>query len=83
MLLPLYQDRLQISEKFTACSKIPKLFTHPNGIVQIVVTTVAFRMGLDSPNVRTVIHWGPLEDLETYVQETGCGSYAFQCHSLL
>ena len=27
-------------------------------------------MGLDSP---TIIHWGPPEDLEMYVQETGCG----------
>ncbi len=28
-------------------------------------------MGLDCPNVRRVIHWGPSSDLEQYVQETG------------
>ena len=64
-------DKLRICEKFIACcssntrGKIIASFTHPNGIVRIVV-------GLDSPNVRTVIHWDPPEDLEMYVQETGC-----------
>ena len=28
-------------------------------------------MGLDSPNIRQVIHWGPPADTELYVQETG------------
>ena len=70
---------LRICEKVTACSspntknKIVASFTNPNGIVRIVVATVTFGMGLDSPNVRTVVHWGPPEDLEMYVQETGRG----------
>ena len=29
---------------------------------------VAFGLGLDTPNVRHVIHWGP-PDLELYVQD--------------
>ena len=37
------------------------------------MATVAFGTGLDSPNVRTIIHWGPPEDLKMYVQETGRG----------
>lgn len=37
------------------------------------MATVAFGLGLDSPNVRHVVHWGPPEDLELYVQETGRG----------
>ena len=68
-----------ICEKFTACSS-PKTkrniidsFTRPNGVVRIVIATVAFGMGLDTPNVWQVIHWGPAEDLELYVQETGRG----------
>lgn len=66
-------------EKFTACTasstkkSILKSFTDPNGVVRIVVATVAFGMGLDSPNVRHIVHWGPPEDLELYVQETGRG----------
>ena len=37
----------------------------------MVIGTIAFGMGLDSPNVRRVIHWGPSSDIESYVQETG------------
>ena len=37
------------------------------------MATVAFGLGLDSPNVRHVIHWGPPEYLELYVQESGRG----------
>ncbi len=35
------------------------------------MATVAFGMGLDCPNVRRIIHWGPSTDVEQYVQETG------------
>ena len=27
-------------------------------------------MGLDCPNIRKVIHWGPPSDIECYLQET-------------
>lgn len=28
-------------------------------------------MGLDCPNVRRIIHWGPSSDIEQYLQNTG------------
>ena len=68
---------LYVCEKFTACSseetksKILASFTQPNGFVRIVVATIAFGMGLDTINVRTIIHWGLPESEEAYVQETG------------
>ena len=37
----------------------------------VVIATVTFGMGLDSPNVRRIIHWGPPADIESYMQETG------------
>lgn len=35
----------------------------------------AFGMGLDCPNVCQIIHWGPSEELEGYVQQTGRGGW--------
>ena len=51
--------------------KIIEDFTKPDGAIRVVFATVAFAMGLDSPNIRQIIHWGPPTDVELYVQETG------------
>lgn len=74
-------EKVRVCEKFTAWSspntkkKIIGSFTNPVGAVRIVVATVAFGMGLDAPNVRHIVHWGPPEDLELYVQECGHGDH--------
>jgi len=40
-------------------------------LLRVVIATTAFSMGIDIPDVREVIHWGPPCNLEQYVQEIG------------
>ena len=39
--------------------------------LRVVITTVAFGMGIDCADVRQVCHAGPPKDKECYIQETG------------
>ena len=51
--------------------ELVKAFTQETSSLRIVIATVAFGMGIDSPKVQEVVHFGPPTDLESYVQETG------------
>ena len=68
---------LRIVDMFTACTHmsvkdvILKQFQQPDSTLRVIIATIAFDMGLDCPNVRRVIHWGPSQDVESYMQETG------------
>ena len=42
-----------------------------NNEIQIVISTIAFGIGINKPNIRTIIHYGSPRDLESYVQEIG------------
>ncbi|NPA03271.1 MAG: ATP-dependent DNA helicase RecQ, partial [Epsilonproteobacteria bacterium] len=42
--------------------------------LDIVVATTAFGMGVDKPNIKTVIHYEVSNSLENYVQEAGRGA---------
>ena len=41
--------------------------------LRIVISTVAFGMGIDCNDVCLIIHYGPPTDAEMYVQEIGRG----------
>ena len=43
----------------------------PDSHLRVAIATIAFGMGLDCPNLRSVILLGLSEDIEQYVQETG------------
>ena len=67
----------RIVDMFTACTHVEvknsiiDSFRNPSSHLRIIIATVAFGMGLDCPNVRRIIHWGPPDDVESYLQETG------------
>lgn len=42
-----------------------------DSIAQCVVSTVAFVMGVEVPNIRYVMHWGPPQSVLGYWQEVG------------
>lgn len=66
-----------ICDKYDACTSlarresIVRSFTRGDGSLRLIFATMAFSMGLDSPNVRRIIHWSPPDDLDMYVQESG------------
>ena len=69
--------RFRLVDMFTACTEknvkdtIIHNFVQTDSPLRVVIATVAFGMGLDSPNIRRIIHWGPPADIESYMQETG------------
>ena len=58
-----------------ACSvkkreEVLKLFCKDD-VLRVIIASSAFGMGVDCPNIRTVIHLGPPDTLDTYIQESG------------
>ena len=52
-------------------NSIFEAFQQEHGAVRLLVATIAFGMGVDCKGVKTIIHYGPSKNLESYVQETG------------
>ena len=69
-------SQFRLVDMFTSCSdqqvkdNIIKLFTSKSQL-RIVIATVTFGMGIDCPDVCHIIHYGPPDDLESNIQETG------------
>ena len=70
------QSLFRTCDKYDACTSLEvrqnifSSFTQVDGNVQLVFATIAFAMGLDTPNV---IHWSPPDDIEMYIQESWRG----------
>ncbi|XP_071500236.1 ATP-dependent helicase wrn-1-like [Diadema antillarum] len=70
----------RLSEMFHASTdidsqeRISMNFSSKGSTLRCVIATIAFGLGVDVPDVDTVIHWGPPSDVLSYWQETGrCG----------
>ena len=48
-----------------------KQFTNDSSCLQVVICTSAFGMGVDCVDVNNVVHYGPSNDVEIYIQQTG------------
>ena len=69
--------KFRLVDMFSACTQkdvkeaILTGMCAPYSHLRVIVATIAFGMGVDCPNIRRVIHWGPSGDVELYLQETG------------
>ena len=68
--------KYRLLDMFTACTHpsvkdaILAAFTQKSNL-RIVIATIAFGLGFNCPDVRRIIHWGPPNSVEDYLQETG------------
>lgn len=46
-------------------------FAKEDGVIRVLIATIAYGMGIDCKGVKTVIHYGPPRNLEAYLQESG------------
>jgi superfamily II DNA helicase RecQ len=55
-VVEMFHGELDVETK----NQITKEFASPNSNIRLLVSTVAFGLGVNIPDVRTVLHWGPI-----------------------
>ena len=66
-LVEMYHARVDEQNK----EQILKSFSELDGCVRVLIATIAYGMGIDCKGVKDVIHYGPPQNPERYLQETG------------
>lgn len=51
--------------------EILKSMGDASGCIRFLIATIAYGMGIDCKDIKTVIHYGPSYNCETYLQESG------------
>lgn len=70
-------DRHPVLEMLHSCTPmankdyIINSLQDPNGLIKILIATIAFGMGVDCKGVHISIHFGPPKNIEAYLQESG------------
>ena len=70
-------SKYRLVDMFTSCTEegvknqILKSFTSPTSPLCVVITTIAFGMGIDCLDIRQIVHLGPPDDIEGYLQAAG------------
>ena len=80
-LIDMFHMKTTDSVKESICKSYQEQF----GSLRVVLCTTSFSMGLDVKGVDTVVHYGPANDLEDYIQETGRAgrNLSDKCHAVL
>ncbi|XP_078360026.1 putative ATP-dependent DNA helicase RecS [Oculina patagonica] len=66
-LVEMYHSRIDDENK----DEILKSFSSETGCIRVLIATIAYGMGIDCKGVKDVIHYGPPQNLERYLQESG------------
>ena len=70
-------SRLRLVDMYTSLTHsavkqdIQNNFSVPNSPLRVLICTIAYGMGVDCSNARQIIHWGPSDSIEAYIQESG------------
>lgn len=67
LLVEMFHGSLDVETE----TKLPQEFMSRESRVRCIVTTVAFGMGVQVPDVKYIMHWGPPDSLLSYWQEVG------------
>ena len=70
-------EKLPLVEMLHSCTpatnkkNVLTSFQHEDGIIRVLVATIALSMGVNCKAVHRIMHYGPSKNIEAFVQETG------------